>query len=85
METKYISPADLHDEMLRLQKDRQMDFLESLTGMDWGAPREDAPDAPSGLGVVYHLESTSTGERITVKTSTEPVKHDQRADCRYDP
>ena len=70
METKYISPADLHDEMLRLRTDRQMDFLESLTGMDWGAPREDAPDAPSGLGVVYHLESTSTGERITVKTST---------------
>ena len=25
----------LHDEMLRLRNEKQMDFLESLTGMDW--------------------------------------------------
>lgn len=25
----------LHDEALRLYNDKKMDFLESLTGMDW--------------------------------------------------
>ena len=35
-EIKYIEPAALHDEMLRLRNEKQMDFLESLTGMDWG-------------------------------------------------
>lgn len=34
-EIKYIEPAALHDEMLRLRNEKQMDFLESLTGMDW--------------------------------------------------
>ena len=70
-EIKYIEPAALHDEMARLRNERKMDFLESLTGMDWGEPAEnDAPDTVRGLGVVYHLESTTTGERIAVKTST---------------
>ena len=36
------------------------DFLRSLTGVDWG---ED------GLGCVYHLENTSTGENIVVSTA----------------
>jgi len=54
-------PLDrFHDEALKLQTEKQMDFLESLAGMDWG----------ENLGVVYHLESTVTGERIVVKTST---------------
>lgn len=58
-------------EMLRLRNEKQMDFLESLTGMDWGEPAEgDAPETLRGLGVVYHLESTVTGERIVVKTAT---------------
>ena len=70
-EIKYIEPAALRKEMTRLRNERKMDFLESLTGMDWGEPNEgDAPDAIRGLGVVYHLESTTTGERITIKTST---------------
>lgn len=70
-EIKYIEPAALHDEMARLRNERKMDFLESLTGMDWGEPaKNDAPDTVRGLGVVYHLESTTTGERIAVKTST---------------
>ena len=70
-EIKYIKPAALRKEMTRLRNERKMDFLESLTGMDWGEPTEgDAPDAIRGLGVVYHLESTTTGERITIKTST---------------
>lgn len=56
-EIKYIEPAALHDEMLRLRNEKQMDFLESLTGMDWGVADEgDAPNVTRGLGVVYHLE-----------------------------
>ena len=35
-EIQFIAPAALHDEMLRLRNEKQMDFLESLTGMDWG-------------------------------------------------
>ena len=67
-EIKYIEPAALHDEMLRLRNEKQMDFLESLTGMDWGVADEgDAPNVTRGLGVVYPLESTVTGERITAK------------------
>ena len=51
-EIKYIEPAALHDEMARLRNERKMDFLESLTGMDWGEPAEnDAPDTVRGLGV----------------------------------
>ena len=75
MEIKYIEPSVLHDEMLRLRKEKQMDFLECLSGMDWGIPDEkDAPDTPRGLGVVYLLESTVTGERIAVRTATLSAK-----------
>ena len=69
--TLYIKPQQLHDEMLRLRNEKKMDFLESLTGMDWGVPDEkDAEDTLRGLGVVYHLESTENGQRMVVKTST---------------
>ncbi len=69
--TLYIEPRQLHDEMLRLKNEQKMDFLESLTGMDWGVPdKKDAEGALRGLGVVYHLESTENGQRIVVKTST---------------
>ncbi len=61
-EIQYIEPAVFHKEMVRLRNEKKMDFLESLTGMDWGEE--------GGLGVVYHLESTVTGERMAVKTST---------------
>ncbi len=45
-------PAEkLHEEMLKLRQGKHMDFLRSLTGMDWGE---------EGLGVVYHLEDTNT-------------------------
>ncbi|MEG1861496.1 MAG: NADH-quinone oxidoreductase subunit D [Bacteroidaceae bacterium] len=57
-----IDPASLHAEMLKLRHEKKMDFLENLIGMDWGEE--------GGLGVVYQLESTHTGERITVKTAT---------------
>ena len=48
---RYIEPAALHDEMLRLRQEEQMDFLECLTGMDWGEPdtAKDTPDTPRGL------------------------------------
>ncbi|MDO4163250.1 MAG: NADH-quinone oxidoreductase subunit D [Bacteroides sp.] len=71
MDFIYIKPQDLLQEMQRLRNQEQMDFLESLTGMDWGVPAEgDAPEKLRGLGVVYHLESTQTGKRLVVKTST---------------
>ena len=60
-EPKWVEPADLHAEMKRLRDERKMDFLECLTGMDWEA---------DGLGVIYHLESTETGERACIKTAT---------------
>lgn len=68
---QYIEPAVLRNEMIRLRNEQQMDFLESLTGMDWGVPEEiDAPNRMRGLGVVYHFESTVTGERVAIQTAT---------------
>ena len=67
----YIKPQELREEMWRLRREEQMDFLESLTGMDWGVPDEKDPEGTRrGLGVVYHLESTATGKRKTVWTAT---------------
>lgn len=59
LEMKTIAPADLYAEMLRLRKEKGMDFLKNLTGMDWGEE--------GGFGVVYQLESTTTGECATLK------------------
>ncbi|MDR0892721.1 MAG: NADH-quinone oxidoreductase subunit D [Mediterranea sp.] len=71
MEIQYIAPETLHDEMLRLRNERKMDFLENLIGMDWGvADEKDAPGKLRGLGVVYQLQSTETGERVMLQTST---------------
>ena len=36
---RFIKPADLHAEMLRLYREEQMDFLKCLSGMDWGTRR----------------------------------------------
>lgn len=70
-ESLYISPAELHAKMKQLKETEHMDYLRSLTGMDWGEATEtDTPEIIRGLGVVYHLESTSTGKRICIKTST---------------
>lgn len=38
---RFIKPADLHAEMLRLRREEQMDFLKCLSGMDWGEPAEE--------------------------------------------
>ncbi|MDR1859943.1 MAG: NADH-quinone oxidoreductase subunit D [Bacteroidales bacterium] len=56
-----IQPDRLHEEMLRLHREQQMDFLEDIIGMDWG---------DDGLGIVYLLESSATGERVALKTRT---------------
>lgn len=48
-------------ERLRYDPDLQFDFLRSLTGMDWGE---------EGLGAVYHLESTTLGHNLVVRTLT---------------
>ncbi len=59
-----IPVAEYHDRMQQLRNEGY-DFLESLTGMDWG----------DSLGVVCHLESTTTGAHIVVKTATEDREH----------
>ena len=48
-------------ETLRNDQELQFDFMQSLTGMDWGE---------EGLGVVYHFESTVYGHQVVVKTVT---------------
>lgn len=55
-----IAPEEFYDYALKLRNEKQMDFLECMTGMDWG----------DSLGVLYHLESTVTGERMILKSST---------------
>ena len=60
-EIQFIAPAALHDEMLRLRNEKQMDFLESLTGMDWGvADEKDAPEKLRGLGIYHYRRTDST-------------------------
>lgn len=61
LQLHYLAPEDLHAEMQRLKDEEHFDFLETLTGMDWG---ED------GLGVVYNLWSTTQNKRISLKTAT---------------
>ena len=62
-----IDKYEFHEEALRYRNEGY-DFLRSLTGMDWGE---------EGLGVVYHLEKTSTGENIVLKTLTQDRKEPQ--------
>ncbi len=56
-----IPVQQLHERMQQLRHEQHFDFLRSLTGMDW---------QEEGLGVVYHLENTATGENTVVKTRT---------------
>ena len=56
-----IQPAELHNEMARLRRDEGMDYLVSLTGMDWGR---------RGAGRDYQLENSRTGQRTALKTAT---------------
>jgi NADH-quinone oxidoreductase subunit C/D len=66
LEITTIQPDQLHAEMLRLRQERGMDFLECLTGMDWG---------DEGLGVVYQLENSETHEQVCVRTLTTDREH----------
>lgn len=59
LDAKVVSPADLRKEMERLRAEEHMDFLENLTGLDW---------EEEGLGVIYQLESTETGKRVSLKS-----------------
>lgn len=59
LNAKVVAPADLRKEMERLRAEEHMDFLENLTGLDW---------EEEGLGVIYQLESTETGKRVSLKS-----------------
>ena len=48
-------------EALRNDPQSPMDFLRDIVGMDWGE---------EGLGAVYFMESTATGEQIALRTAT---------------
>ena len=57
----FAVPAERLHPLAELLKAEGFDFLRSLTGMDWGE---------EGLGAVYHIESTATGENIVLRTVT---------------
>lgn len=59
LDAKVVAPADFRKEMERLRAEEHMDFLENLTGLDW---------EEEGLGVIYQLESTETGKRVSLKS-----------------
>ena len=61
--TVVVSPSSLSTLAVFLKEDKELsfDFLRSLTGMDWGE---------TGLGVVYHLESTLHKHLLIVQTAT---------------
>lgn len=59
LDAKVVAPVDLRKEMERLRAEEHMDFLENLTGLDW---------EEEGLGVIYQLESTETGKRVSLKS-----------------
>lgn len=59
LDAKVVAPADLRKEMERLRAEEHMDFLENLTGLNW---------EEEGLGVIYQLESTETGKRVSLKS-----------------
>ena len=65
MEVTKLTTEQFRSEMERLH-DKGFDFLRNLTGMDW---------QEEGLGAVYQLENTLTGENISVScANTEREK-----------
>lgn len=58
---RLVALDDLRKEMQRLRNEEKMDFLELITGVDWGE---------EGLGCVYNLWSTETGKRDYIKVVT---------------
>ena len=61
MNTTFIPLNEFRSQMETLRRDKGMDFLRDMIGMDWG---ED------GLGVIYLLENSATKENISVATRT---------------
>lgn len=61
LQLRCLAPEDLRAEMQRLKDEEHFDFLETLTGMDWGE---------EGLGVIYTLWSTTKNKRVSLKTAT---------------
>ena len=61
LQLRCLAPEDLRAEMQRLKDEEHFDFLETLTGMDWGE---------EGLGVVYTLWSTTKNKRVSLKTAS---------------
>ena len=58
---RFTVPAERFRDLAVRLRAEGFDFLRSLTGMDWGE---------EGFGVVYHLESTATGENVVLRTVT---------------
>ena len=52
-------------EMLRDDRETQVDFLVCMTGADWGET----------LGVVYHLRSTTLGHEVVLRIETADREH----------
>lgn len=65
LQLRCLAPEDLRAEMQRLKDEEHFDFLETLTGMDWGE---------EGLGVVYTLWSTTKNKHVSLKTATTDRK-----------
>lgn len=61
--TAWIAEADLHNlaSELKASEKGKFDFLDNLTGMDWG----------DKLGVVYHLYSTQKHHTLVLKVACE--------------
>ena len=55
---RLVALDDFRAEMQRLRDEEHMDFLELITGVDWG---------DEGLGCVYNLWSSQTGARVYIK------------------
>ena len=58
---RFTVPAERFRDLAVRLRAEGFEFLRSLTGMDWGE---------EGFGVVYHLESTATGENVVLRTVT---------------
>lgn len=68
LKPEVVEPDRLHEVMKKLHDEEHMDFLVNLTGEDW---------QDDGLGVVYQVESTTTGKQACVKC----VSTDRETPC----
>ena len=76
MEIKYIEPSACTTKCCVCGKRNRWTFWNASAVWIGEYPDEkDTPDTPRGLGVVYLLESTVTGERIAVRTATLNREH----------